>query len=102
MLRYNRNNVSGGAGVTPFSLRHRRKVEEMRTAILVLASMTLALLLASGGALLNAVKSAEATFPGQNGNTMKFIKRGSPRGRASFSHQGTPEASIDHRLSALV
>ena len=87
--------------MTPFSLRHRRKVEEMRTAILVLASMTLALLLASGGALLNAVKPAEATFPGQNGNTMKFIKRESPRGRAS-SHQGTPEASIGHRLSALV
>jgi hypothetical protein len=73
----------------------------MRTAILELASMTQALLLASGGALLNAVKPAEATFPGQNGNTMKFIKRGSLRGRAS-SHQGTPEASIGHRLSALV
>ena len=62
----------------------------MRTVILVLASMTLALLLTSGTALLNAVKPAEATFPSQNGNTMKFIKRGSPRGRASSSHWGTP------------
>jgi len=53
----------------------------MRTAILVLASMTLALLLTSGATLLNAVKPAEATFPSQNGNTMKFMKRGVSEGR---------------------
>lgn len=48
-------------------LRPRRKVEEMRRTVLVLASMTLALLLASGAALLNVVKPAEAAFPGENG-----------------------------------
>jgi dipeptidyl aminopeptidase/acylaminoacyl peptidase len=45
----------------------RSKVEEMRRTVLVLASMTLAPLLSSGTALLNAVKPAEATFPGKNG-----------------------------------
>jgi Tol biopolymer transport system component len=39
----------------------------MRRTVLVLASMALALLVASGVGLLNAVKPAEATFPGRNG-----------------------------------
>src|SRR5215217_1311473 len=59
--------TSWGGGLTPLFLRPRRKVEEMRRTVLVLASMTLALLLASGAALLNVVKPAEAAFPGKNG-----------------------------------
>src|SRR5215211_2095178 len=45
----------------------QNQVEEMRTTVLVLASTTLALLLGSGAALLNALKPAEATFSGKNG-----------------------------------
>ncbi len=52
----------------------------MRTTVLVLASMTLALLLASGAVLLNAVKPAEAAFSRQNGNAVKFMKRGVSEG----------------------
>ena len=44
----------------------------MITTVLVLAPTTLARLLTRGAVLLNAAKSAEATFPGQNDNTMKF------------------------------
>jgi TolB protein len=40
----------------------------MRRTVLVLASMTLALLVASGVGLLNAGKPAEAAFPGKNGD----------------------------------
>ena len=63
----------------------RSKVEEMRRTVLVLASMTLPLLLGSGAALLNAAKSAEATFPGQNDNTMNFAKRGVSEGTCLLS-----------------
>jgi hypothetical protein len=74
-----------GEGLTPFLFHSRRKVEEMRTTVLVLAPTTLALLLTRGAALLNAAKSAEATFPGQNGNTMKFAKRGVSEGTCLLS-----------------
>jgi hypothetical protein len=40
---------------------------ETRRSVLLLAAITLALLVAGGVALLNAVKPAEATFPGKNG-----------------------------------
>src|SRR5829696_8559554 len=49
----------------------------MRTTVLVLASITLALLLGSGAALLNAVKPAEATFSGKNGKIAFQSDRGS-------------------------
>jgi len=49
----------------------------MRTTVLVLASITLALLLGSGAALLNAVKPAEATFSGKNGEIAFQSDRGS-------------------------
>jgi hypothetical protein len=39
----------------------------MRRIVLLLSSMVAALVLASGVGLLNAVKPAEATFPGLNG-----------------------------------
>ena len=74
-----------GEGLTPFLLHSGREVEEMRTTVLVLASTTLALLLTRGATLLNAVKPAEATFPGQNGNTMKFMKRGVSEGTCLLS-----------------
>jgi len=48
----------------------------MRTTVLVLASMTLALLLGSGAALLHAVKPAEATFSGKNGKIAFQSDRG--------------------------
>jgi TolB protein len=53
--------------LTPFFLRLEKKVVQMRRTVLVLASMALALLVASCVGLLNAVKPAEATFPGKNG-----------------------------------
>ncbi len=71
----------------------------MRTTVLVLASMTLALLLASGAALVNAVKPAEATFPGQNGNTMKFMKRGVSEGTCLLLSSGY--ARVSYRPSAF-
>jgi hypothetical protein len=74
-----------GEGLTPFLLHSRRKVEEMRKTVLVLASTTLALLLTSGAVLLNAVKPAEAAFLGQTGNAMKFMKRGVSEGRCLLS-----------------
>ena len=60
----------------------------MRTTVLVLASTTLALLLTSGAALLNAANSAEATFPGQNDNTMKSMKRGVSEGTCLLLSSG--------------
>jgi hypothetical protein len=57
----------------------------MGTTVLVLASTTLALLLTRGAVLVNAVKPAEATFPGQTGNTMKFMKRGVSEGTCLLS-----------------
>jgi hypothetical protein len=60
----------------------------MRKTVLVLASTTLALLLTSGAVLLNAVKPAEATFLGQNGNTMKFMKRGVSEGTCLLLSSG--------------
>ena len=89
-----------GEGLTPFLLHSRRKVEEMRTTVLVLAPTTLALLLTRGAALLNAVKPAEATFPGQNDNTMKFTKRGVSEGTCLLSSGYAPShlSAIGFRL----
>jgi hypothetical protein len=75
----------------------------MRTAVQVLASMTLGLLLASGAALLNAVKPAEATFPGQSSNTVKFmvkfIRRGVSEERGLLL--SSRYARVSYRPSAL-
>ena len=48
----------------------------MRRIVLLVASMGLALLLASGVGLLNAAKPAEATFPGVNGKIVYVASDG--------------------------
>src|SRR5215204_2291651 len=61
----------------------------MRRTVLVLASMTLALLLGSGTALLNAVKPAEATFPGKNGKIAFQSDRGGSYDIYTMTRNGT-------------
>jgi len=84
-------------------------VEEMRRTVLVLASMTLALLLASGAALLNVVKPAEAAFPGKNG---KIAYKGSDGiiytinpgggGKTEVTEGSNPSFSADGKKIAYV
>ena len=69
----------------------------MRKTVLLLASMAVALLLASGAGLLNAVKPAEATFPGQNGRiayeSFDILPGGAPAPRTIYTINptgGTP------------
>src|SRR5215216_958510 len=65
----------------------------MRKTVLLLASMAVALLLASGAGLLNPVKPAEATFPGQNGRiayeSFDILPGGAPAPRTIYTINAT-------------
>jgi Tol biopolymer transport system component len=59
--------VPAGKRVRAVKRANPERLGRMRKTVLLLLSMALALLVASGIGLLNAEKPAEATFPGQNG-----------------------------------
>src|SRR5215212_2465276 len=57
-----------GGGLTPFFIRPTKEGwMEMRSIVLLLASMTAAVLLVGGALLVGGEKPAQATMPGENG-----------------------------------
>jgi hypothetical protein len=83
MLRYSCNVTGGGSDAFPPPLQKKGGGDENnRSSVGFEVSSTAAY---QGVALLNAVKPAEATFPGQSGSTMKFMKRGVSEGTCLLS-----------------
>ena len=96
MLRYSCNVTGGGADTFPPPLQKKGGGDENNRSSFGFDDSSTAAY--QWAVLLNAVKPAEATFLGQNSNTMKFMKRGVSEGRCLLS---SGYARVSYRPSAF-